>query len=276
MIGTGATATTTMQDYFVMGPNMKAIIQGPTNQTALIAGIVPGGTGSLPQTPYLMLGQNFTNRWQVSNGIWYDETLGEIGQYGESEWVVGLTDTNGFNAYIDIFSSTNESTIYTQTTFPSDGQATMQTTRADGARFTIFDGLATYLTVLQPYMADGTSPYQLDTKLTHTTGNLISVLNHSTNKFNITFNGVANAVGGFSSIATDTGAISTTGWTNSLGKDADVAFDATTLIYKLADNAGAWWYTNSVAVGQGFIHLQPGGKFVLVSGSGLTGQYHAH
>lgn len=85
-----------------------------------------------------------------------------------------------------------------------------------------------------------------------------------------------NAPGGFASLAADTGAITSTGWTNSLGKDADVAFDATTLIYKLADNSGAFWYTNTVAVGQGFIHLQPGGKFILVSGSGLSGQYHAH
>lgn len=82
--------------------------------------------------------------------------------------------------------------------------------------------------------------------------------------------------GGFASFATENGAITSTGWTNSLGKDADVAFDGTTIIYKLADNAGSWWYTNTTAVGQGFIHLQPGGKFVLVSGSGLTGQYHAY
>lgn len=83
---------------------------------------------------------------------------------------------------------------------------------------------------------------------------------------------VVTGVKGFSSIATDAFlAMTATGRTNTLGKNAVARFDGTNLVYVVKDNANTPVYTNSIAVGRSTELLQAGGAIVITSGGFTSG-----
>jgi len=78
--------------------------------------------------------------------------------------------------------------------------------------------------------------------------------------------------GGFASFSTDSAiAISTTGWTNTFGKNAVVRFDGTAMTYTVYNNAGTPIYTNTVALGHSTELLQASGKIIITAGTGVSG-----
>lgn len=75
--------------------------------------------------------------------------------------------------------------------------------------------------------------------------------------------------GGFISKATDAAvAITATGITNALGKNAMVYFDGTTLTFTLKTSGNSPFYTNTVSVGHAEVMLQNGEALMITAGSG--------
>ncbi len=95
--------------------------------------------------------------------------------------------------------------------------------------------------------------------------------NLGTNLVSIYATGILEATGGFSSLATDAAvAITSTGITNALGKNARCLFDGTAMTFTVKDTGNSPWYTNTVAVGHAEVTLQ-NGEAVTISGTGVTG-----
>ncbi len=85
--------------------------------------------------------------------------------------------------------------------------------------------------------------------------------------------GLVSANPGFSSLATDAAvAISATGWTNSFGKLAVIAWRGTAASATIYNNSGTATSTNTTVVGQtGTIILQASGKFIITAGTAISG-----
>lgn len=83
----------------------------------------------------------------------------------------------------------------------------------------------------------------------------------------------ANVGGGIGSLSTIAAAsIATTGWTNTMGVNAQVFMTGTGITYTLYNNAGTSMYTNAATVTQAIFVLQPGGKFIVTAGSAVAGK----
>lgn len=121
---------------------------------------------------------------------------------------------------------------------------------------------------LYPTDPDGGVPYEFNTTLTHTGGNLVTFENNDVEVFSIDYTGKTTAVAGFSSTATDAAVtIASTGWTNTFGKNAVVYMDGVGLTYTVYDNALTPVYTNSVTVVNATVILQPSGKVIITDGT---------
>ena len=124
---------------------------------------------------------------------------------------------------------------------------------------------------LLKYFPDATPdqvPYLWNT-LNVITNTMFEFKNASTNIYTIGPDGMATAFGGLSSKAANNPiAISSTGWTNSLGKQAVVTLTATSATWIKYNNAGAAIATNATTfTGNSEIILQPSGAFHVTAGS---------
>lgn len=178
----------------------------------------------------------------------------------------GGTTTNANSTLILESGNADDYTYLRLKTGVADNQATSG----------LFMGGAGNYVYIRPWVADGLTPNILDTAAAHTSGNLLEVKNGGTNVITGTWDGVVNAVGGFGSTANDTAVtIASTGWTNTLGKNAQVMMDGVALVYKVADAAGTFWYTNGTALAGAEFTLQTGGKFIITSGTLTVGRAKA-
>lgn len=80
------------------------------------------------------------------------------------------------------------------------------------------------------------------------------------------------ATNSFASYDTNTWvAINPTGWTNTLGKNAQVHLDGIGVTYEVYNSAGVGMYTNPATVIHGEPLLQAGGKILITAGTSVTG-----
>lgn len=110
----------------------------------------------------------------------------------------------------------------------------------------------------------------VDSSVLHTSGPIAEFINHSeaTKRVMVMWDGSVDATGGFSSSATDAAVtIASTGWTNTFGKNAVVYLDGIGLTFKVANSAGTFVYTNSVALAGDSVLLQPSGKIIITGGT---------